>query len=43
MYGDRKRSRVGNREAEGMVEGEPEGSSVQEKVTQCVEHHKEAT
>lgn len=41
MYGDKKGNRVGGREAGRMAGGGPEGISMQENLTQCVEHHRQ--
>lgn len=42
--GDKKGDRVRrtSKEAGRMAEAEPEADSIQEKVTRCVEHHREA-
>lgn len=42
MYRDKKGDRVGGRKAGITVGGEPECSCLQKKVTQGIEHHREA-
>ena len=42
MYRDKRGDGVGGRKAGIMVGGEPECSSMQEKVIQCIEHQRGA-